>query len=75
MIPDDDADPASRRAPVRALDAAEARGKVVLFYEPGGVLGGTFTCARCAAVAAQPDLLSHAPSCRYAAAGSPITVW
>ncbi len=74
-MPHDDVRPAPPRALAAALDEAEARGKQVLFYEPAGVLGGTFTCARCAAMALQPDLMLHTATCRYAAGGATITVW
>jgi hypothetical protein len=57
-----------------ALELAEARGKQVLLYEPQGVLGGTFSCARCGEVAIQPDLLQHAPNCPYVSGGPSITV-
>lgn len=57
------------------LDDAERRGKQVLLYQPEGLLGGVFTCARCGAVAVQPDLLMHASHCRYAAGAVSITVW
>lgn len=61
---------------VQTLDEAEQRGKQVLLYQPEGVLSGVFTCARCGAVAVQPDLLMHASECRYApGADASITVW
>jgi hypothetical protein len=58
-----------------ALSDAEARGKQVLLYTPGGALGGSFSCARCRAVALQPDLLVHAATCPYRADSGSITVW
>ena len=58
-----------------SLDEAERRGKQVLLYQPEGLLSGVFTCARCGAVAVQPDLLLHATNCRYARGGAAITVW
>lgn len=57
------------------LDEAERRGKQVLLYQPEGVLSGVFTCARCGAVAVQPDLLMHASDCRYSSGIASITVW
>lgn len=66
-------DPAPLRQP--ALSDAEARGKQVLLYTPGGALGGSFSCARCRAVALQPDLLVHAADCRYRPDTGSITVW
>jgi hypothetical protein len=66
-------DPAPLRQP--ALINAEARGKQVLLYTPDGALGGSFTCARCRAVALQPDLLVHASDCRYSSGIASITVW
>lgn len=52
--------------PARDLGLAEARGKHVLLYEHQGVLAGTFSCARCGAMAHQPELIVHAPACAYA---------
>ena len=75
MPADRPAPPALKPASDPTLSAAEARGKQMLLYEPAGPLGGSFTCARCGAVALQPDLLLHAAGCRYAGSGLPITVW
>jgi hypothetical protein len=74
-MPHHDVQPGPRRARIDALDDAEARGKLVLFYEPEGVLGGNFTCARCGAVSLQPDLMVHATTCPYATDSASITVW
>ena len=57
------------------LAEAETRGQQCLLYTPAGVLGGSFSCPRCRAVAFQPDLLVHAPDCPYHPEAGPITVW
>ncbi len=54
-------------------EGAEASGKMVLLYEPSGLLGGTFTCSRCGASAPQPDLLDHLPDCGYLFGPPPAT--
>lgn len=74
-MPPDDRPHVPARAHPQVLQEAEARGKQVLLYQPAGVLGGTFTCARCGMNAVQPDLLLHVADCPYAAAGASITVW
>jgi hypothetical protein len=40
-------------------------GRQVLFYDPDGPIGGTFTCTVCLAQGWQPDLLQHAADCPY----------
>jgi hypothetical protein len=45
-------------------------GKHLLFYAPDGPLGGTFTCAVCAAIGRQPELIEHGPGCPYGAAAA-----
>jgi hypothetical protein len=52
-----------------AARRARALGDQLLVYTPEGPLGGTFTCAVCAASAWQPDRLSHAASCPHFAVG------
>ncbi len=60
------------KPPVTTDPAPAARpdllpGQVLLVYSPDGALGGTFTCTACRAQAWQPDLLSHAADCPFAA--------
>jgi hypothetical protein len=42
-------------------------GQVLLIYTADGPVGGTFTCAHCAAQAWQPTLLVHTADCAYGA--------
>ena len=40
-------------------------GRQLLYYDPDGPIGGTFTCTVCLALGWQPDLLQHAGDCPY----------
>jgi hypothetical protein len=74
-MPDHPAADSPKAIGLALLTRAESSGKQVLLYEPQGVLGGTFTCARCQAAALQPDLMTHSADCGYASGPrrNPIT--
>jgi hypothetical protein len=74
--------PSRPSAPLRAPEALSSREpdtpalactrpSQLLQWEPSGLLGGTFTCTRCAAQAWQPDLLVHGTDCAYRASAQP----
>ena len=53
-------EPANPSGPIVA-----AQGRLILFYAPDGLLGGTITCSRCGGTGRQPDMIEHDRNCSY----------